>query len=100
MDERKGKVEEVRFFSGLSVEEAASVVNVSIETVMRDWIVDSVANTVEVHRLAGSCYRYYCRSRARSSSACLGVKRSQPRPSAWKSSSVQEARMMPLPECA
>ena len=53
MDERKGKVEEVRFFSGLSVEEAASVLNVSIETVMRDWIVDSVANTVEVHRLAG-----------------------------------------------
>jgi DNA-directed RNA polymerase specialized sigma24 family protein len=28
---------ELRFFGGLSVEEAAAVLKVSVETVMRDW---------------------------------------------------------------
>ena len=37
VDERKGKVVELRFFGGLSVEETAAVLNVSVETVMRDW---------------------------------------------------------------
>jgi len=37
VDERKGKVVELRFFGGLSVEETADVLNVSVETVMRDW---------------------------------------------------------------
>jgi len=36
-DERKSRVVELRFFGGLTVEETASVVNVSPETVMRDW---------------------------------------------------------------
>lgn len=36
-DERKGRVIELRFFGGLSVEETASVLNVSSDTVMRDW---------------------------------------------------------------
>jgi len=36
-DERKGRVVELRFFGGLSVEETASVLNVSPDTVMRDW---------------------------------------------------------------
>ena len=36
-DERKGRVVELRFFGGLSVEETASVLKVSPETVMRDW---------------------------------------------------------------
>jgi RNA polymerase sigma factor (TIGR02999 family) len=36
-DERKSRVIELRFFGGLSVEEAASVLSVSPETVMRDW---------------------------------------------------------------
>jgi RNA polymerase sigma factor (TIGR02999 family) len=36
-DERKGKVVELRFFGGLSVEESAEVLKVSPETVMRDW---------------------------------------------------------------
>jgi DNA-directed RNA polymerase specialized sigma subunit len=36
-DERKSKVIELRFFGGLSVEETASVLNVSVDTVMRDW---------------------------------------------------------------
>jgi len=37
MDERKGRVVELRFFGGLSVEETAEVLQVSVETVMRDW---------------------------------------------------------------
>ena len=36
-DERKSRVVELRFFGGLSVEETASVLKVSAETVMRDW---------------------------------------------------------------
>ena len=36
-DDRKSRVVELRFFGGLSVEETAAVVNVSPETVMRDW---------------------------------------------------------------
>lgn len=37
VDERKSRVVELRFFGGLSVEETASVLKVSPETVMRDW---------------------------------------------------------------
>jgi RNA polymerase sigma-70 factor, ECF subfamily len=37
IDERKGRVVELRFFGGLSVEESAQVLKVSPETVMRDW---------------------------------------------------------------
>ena len=36
-DERKAKVVELRFFGGLSVEEAATALGVSVETVARDW---------------------------------------------------------------
>jgi RNA polymerase sigma factor (TIGR02999 family) len=36
-DERKCRVIELRFFGGLSVDETASVLNVSADTVMRDW---------------------------------------------------------------
>lgn len=37
MDPRKGAVVEMRFFGGLSVEETAQALQVSQETVMRDW---------------------------------------------------------------
>jgi RNA polymerase sigma factor (TIGR02999 family) len=37
VDERKSRVVEMRFFGGLSVEETASVLKVSVDTVMRDW---------------------------------------------------------------
>ena len=37
MDGRKGKVIELRFFGGLSVEETAEVLKISPQTVMRDW---------------------------------------------------------------
>lgn len=36
-DDRKSRVIELRFFGGLTVEETASLLNVSPDTVMRDW---------------------------------------------------------------
>ncbi|MGE5835186.1 MAG: sigma-70 family RNA polymerase sigma factor [Acidobacteriota bacterium] len=36
-DDRKARVVELRFFGGLSVEETAAVLGVSVETVARDW---------------------------------------------------------------
>jgi RNA polymerase sigma factor (sigma-70 family) len=37
VDGRKSKVVELRFFGGLSIEETAEVLKVSVETVQRDW---------------------------------------------------------------
>jgi RNA polymerase sigma-70 factor (ECF subfamily) len=37
LDERKSRVVELRFFGGLSVAETAAVLDISGETVMRDW---------------------------------------------------------------
>lgn len=37
IDERQGKIVELRFFGGLSIEETAEVLSVSPGTVMRDW---------------------------------------------------------------
>jgi RNA polymerase sigma factor (TIGR02999 family) len=37
MDPRKARVIELRFFGGLSVEETASVLKISPQSVMRDW---------------------------------------------------------------
>jgi RNA polymerase sigma factor (TIGR02999 family) len=36
-DARKAKIVELRYFGGLSVEETAAILNVSVETVTRDW---------------------------------------------------------------
>lgn len=36
-DERKSRVIELRFFGGLTVDETAAILNVSPDTVMRDW---------------------------------------------------------------
>jgi RNA polymerase sigma factor (TIGR02999 family) len=37
LDPRKAKVVELRYFAGLSVQETAEVLAVSVDTVMRDW---------------------------------------------------------------
>lgn len=37
VDPRKGQVVELRYFGGLTVEETANVLKVSVDTVMRDW---------------------------------------------------------------
>jgi RNA polymerase sigma factor (TIGR02999 family) len=36
-DVRRGRVVELRYFGGLSVEETAEVLHISVETVLRDW---------------------------------------------------------------
>jgi RNA polymerase sigma factor (sigma-70 family) len=38
IDARKGRVVELRYFAGLSVEETAEVLGISPETAKRDWI--------------------------------------------------------------
>jgi RNA polymerase sigma factor (TIGR02999 family) len=42
VDPRKGRVVELRFFGGLSVEETAEVLKVSAQTVWRDWTLAKV----------------------------------------------------------
>jgi ECF sigma factor. len=37
IDERKSRIAELRFFGGLSLEEAADVLELSLATVERDW---------------------------------------------------------------
>lgn len=37
VDERKSRVVELRFFGGLTVAETATVLSVSVDTIMRDW---------------------------------------------------------------
>ncbi len=37
VDPRKAQVIELRFFAGMSVEETAEVLKISVDTVMRDW---------------------------------------------------------------
>ena len=37
IDPRKSRVVEMRYFGGLSIKEVAEVLNVSQETVLRDW---------------------------------------------------------------
>ena len=37
IDERKGRVIEMRFFGGMTVEETAAALHVSTDTVKRDW---------------------------------------------------------------
>ena len=52
-DERKSRVIELRFFGGLTVDETASVLKVSPDTVMRDWRLAKVWLQREI-RVAGS----------------------------------------------
>jgi RNA polymerase sigma-70 factor, ECF subfamily len=54
VDERKGRVVELRFFGGLDVKETAAVLKVSNETVMRDW---KLAKVWLVRALRGGKHR-------------------------------------------
>jgi RNA polymerase sigma factor (TIGR02999 family) len=51
IDPRKGRVVELRYFGGLTVEETAEVLQVSPETVMRDW---KIAKSWLLRELAGN----------------------------------------------
>ena len=50
MDPRKARVIELRFFGGLTVEETAEALNVSPQTVMRDWKLARAWMTRELRR--------------------------------------------------
>lgn len=54
MDPRKGQVVELRHFGGLSVEETAEVLKVSVDTVMRDWKVARLWLRRELTRAPGT----------------------------------------------
>jgi RNA polymerase sigma-70 factor (ECF subfamily) len=51
MDQRKAQMVELRFFGGLSLEETAEAMNVSVDTVKRDW---RVAKLWLLRQLRGS----------------------------------------------
>ena len=51
IDPRKGRVVELRYFAGLSVEETAEVLKTSAETVLRDW---KMAKAWLLRELAGT----------------------------------------------
>jgi RNA polymerase sigma factor (TIGR02999 family) len=50
LDVRKSRIVELRFFGGLTVEETASVLKVSVDTVMRDWKVSKAWLRRELRR--------------------------------------------------
>jgi RNA polymerase sigma factor (TIGR02999 family) len=50
IDPRKSQVVELRFFGGLSVEETADVLGISVETVKRDWRVAKLWLSRELQR--------------------------------------------------
>jgi DNA-directed RNA polymerase specialized sigma24 family protein len=50
VDARKSQVVEMRFFGGLTVEETAVALQVSPETVMRDWRLAKAWLTRELNR--------------------------------------------------
>jgi RNA polymerase sigma factor (TIGR02999 family) len=54
VDPRKSQVVELRFFGGLSAEETAQVLNVSPDTVLRDWKLAKVWLVREIKNRARS----------------------------------------------
>ena len=54
VDERKARVVELRFFGGLNVEETAATLDVSVETVARDWRTAKIWLRREIGREAKS----------------------------------------------
>jgi RNA polymerase sigma factor (TIGR02999 family) len=55
MDERKAKIIELRCFGGLEVKEVAAVLDVSEETVTRDWRLARIWLKREMERSAAAC---------------------------------------------
>lgn len=56
-DPRKAKVVELRYFAGLSLEDTAAVLKVSVETVTRDWRLARGWLLVQIKRSAGPLRR-------------------------------------------
>jgi RNA polymerase sigma factor (TIGR02999 family) len=53
IDPRKGQIIEMEFFAGLSVEDTAQALNVSVDTVMRDWRLAKAWLSREMKRTSG-----------------------------------------------
>jgi RNA polymerase sigma factor (TIGR02999 family) len=53
IDNRKARIVELRFFGGLTVEETAQVVGISVETVARDWRTARIWLRRQISREAG-----------------------------------------------
>jgi RNA polymerase sigma factor (TIGR02999 family) len=53
IDPRKSQIIEMRFFAGLSVEDTAQALNVSVDTVMRDWRLAKAWLSREMKRTSG-----------------------------------------------
>ena len=53
-DPRKGRVVELRYFGGFSVEETAEILDISPETVMRDWKLAKTWLFRELNRTSGT----------------------------------------------
>lgn len=53
-DQRKSRVVELRYFGGLTAEETAAVLNISAETVLRDWKLAKTWLMREVNRRGSS----------------------------------------------
>jgi hypothetical protein len=53
VDERKARVDEMRFFGGMSVEETVAALAVSRDTVLRDWRLAKVWLMREMRRRPG-----------------------------------------------
>lgn len=54
LDERQSKIVELRFFGGLSVEETAEALDLSVATVMRDWRIAKMWLFRELQKGAGN----------------------------------------------
>jgi len=61
VDPRNGRVVELRFFGGLSVEETAEVLHISRQTVMRDWNMAKVWLLRELDTTGTSASRWHIR---------------------------------------
>ena len=53
-DPRKARVVEMRFFGGFSIEETAEALNISVQTVRRDWNFSQAWLAKEIHHRTGS----------------------------------------------
>ncbi len=57
LDERQAKVAELRIFGGMTIEETAEFLGISVPTVNRDWASGRLWLASELHPLSGSAAR-------------------------------------------
>jgi len=70
LDPRQARIVELRFFGGLSIEEAAHVLKISVTTVKREW---TIAKAWFQRELSRNCAGKWCRAAAQDSGAGQAV---------------------------